>query len=705
MTIEQRAVPRFTVRLSPWPARTANEKSPSTRPRPLSLARDHDEATTVNEWGFGSEIKSWWDAEIARHPEWGLDRCETESQTEGSRKRSDLVVRDSTGQVKLAGELRLPDHPQSHPHDPENLTGAINKALQHGAPYAFTSDGTIFLLIDVAKVGRPLERVVDRIDIIEFEERRDLDDGVFLDRLRDEWNRVLQAIAPVVVGAQEPPGMSPDEMFVESLRALLRAPVASIRRGLHERDASDGSFHDDLIRWMVDEQGWVHNPNELEAEIQRVSSLSAYVFITRLLFYEALRQTHSELDDIRLSGMSAPLAVRHTEAVFELAKRVSGDYQTLFDWDRANEFALITSDAVRGWDRVLERLGDFQLAVLGYDILGRIFERLIEPTERYRWGQHYTQPDVVDLMLAFAIPGGCGNVLDPASGGGTFLVRAYERKRYFRPDSSHQERLRELFGIDISTFAATVSTINLASRHLAFEDNYPQVAANSFFRVTPASSFIQLPLPGTTLGTSYVEIDLPELDAVVCNPPYVRRQELSDHLLEEARRTLANPTAVVPPPGRVNRNANYHVYFWFHAAQFLKTEGRLVFITSGEWLDSDYGAALQKWLLDHFRLEAIVESRSEPWFSEARVGTVVVVAQRCEISSVRDANVVRFVALRTKLASLFEATGADGRVAQATELCSHLLSLPAGHHESVEMDWSTATQLDLAKAGYGDAVE
>lgn len=68
----------------------------------------------MNEWGFAAEVKSWWDSEFGRHPEWGLDRCEVERQTEGSLKRSDLVVW-AGGQVRLSGELRLPDHPQSSP--------------------------------------------------------------------------------------------------------------------------------------------------------------------------------------------------------------------------------------------------------------------------------------------------------------------------------------------------------------------------------------------------------------------------------------------------------------------------------------------------------------------------------------------------------------------------------------------------------------
>ena len=44
-----------------------------------------------------------------------------------------------------------------------------------------------------------------------------------------------------------------------------------------------------------------------------------------------------------------------------------------------------------------------------------LFERLIDPQERYQWGQHYTNPDVVDLMLSLAIPDGAGTVMDGKS--------------------------------------------------------------------------------------------------------------------------------------------------------------------------------------------------------------------------------------------------------------------------------------------------
>jgi len=331
-----------------------------------------------------------------------------------------------------------------------------------------------------------------------------------------------------------------------------------------------------------------------------------------------------------------------------------------------------------------------------------MFERLIDPHERYRWGQHYTNPDVVDLMLSYAIPDSEGSILDPAVGGGTFLVRGYARKHTLNPRKTHQEILAELYGIDVSAFAASLATVNLAVRELEFVENYPQVAVRSFFQIEPETPFMVLPAThslGLGAGTS-VPVQIKALRAVVCNPPYVRIHELGEARQEEASRILNRPTPRVPLPARLHGLSNYHVYFWLHASQFLEPDGRLVFITSGEWLDSDYGAILQRWLLQHFVIESVIESLAEPWFSEARVGTVVVSARLCEDDDSRSANQVRFVLLRKPLRDLYgPAPSEEEHFRNVDALRDRLLSLTTPAGESDEMDWSLISQAELYQVG------
>jgi hypothetical protein len=440
----------------------------------------------MNEWGFAGEVKSWWDAELQAHAEWHLSRCEVEKRTEGSLQRSDLVMYGPGSEIRLCGELRLPDHPQASPWHLDNLNNVINKARSHHCRWAFTSDGTKLLLIDTTLTGPANTYVVQELELVPFARRTELDSQTFLDRVQTRWKSALRDLAPVILGLTPPAGMDPDEVFINALRALLQAPVSAIRDEINLRRLADSAFENDLILWMVDEQGWSHSPQQWEQEVLRTAQPTAYVFTTRMMFYEALRRSQPTLSKLDLPKVTAPVAWRLFQGYFEDARIKSGDYETLFTWDKVNEFALISDSSIPAWQRVIRYLGVFDLSHISYDIQGKIFERLIDPDERYQWGQHYTKPDVVDLMLSFAIPDGHGVVLDPASGGGTFLVRAYVRKHVLEPTKTHQELLSELYGIDISAFAATLATVNLAVRSLTFDNNYPRIAAKNFVTVHAA---------------------------------------------------------------------------------------------------------------------------------------------------------------------------------------------------------------------------
>ena len=284
-----------------------------------------------------------------------------------------------------------------------------------------------------------------------------------------------------------------------------------------------------------------------------------------------------------------------------------------------SEYALISDSCVPHWRRLIEHIEHFDVSAIDHDILGRLFERLIEPNERYEWGRRYSSSDVVDLILSFAIPDGTGPVLDPATGGGTFLVRAYARKKRFSSGAKPSRRFPHLFGVDVSQFAATMATTNLAVRKLEFEDNYPRVKARSFFRVQPDDEFMTLPSGGQA-GAQQMPVFLPPMRAVVGNQRYISTlHKLERERKREAEKTLGRGVRI-RAPRKISRLANYHLYFWFHAAQFLRPEGTIGFLTSGEWLDSDYGAALQFWLLENFKIHAFIESGAEAWFFEAPSG-------------------------------------------------------------------------------------
>jgi hypothetical protein len=218
----------------------------------------------------------------------------------------------------------------------------------------------------------------------------------------------------------------------------------------------------------------------------------------------------------------------------------------------------------------------------------------------------------------------------------------------------------------------------------------------SFFGLEPGKAYMSIP----GADDDEIEVIVPPLRAITCNPPYVRVQKLSKPQRAEAELILGRSSPAPAVPAKVSGLANYHVFFWLQAARFLAPDGRLVFITAGEWMDSDYGGVLQEWLLENFCILAFIESMAEPWFSEARVGTVVTVAERCDDKNEREENLVRFVTLRRDLASLYGRSESPlEHFAKVDGLRDWILDLEGEAGESEELDWRTIYQRDLHALG------
>ena len=81
---------------------------------------------------------------------------------------------------------------------------------------------------------------------------------------------------------------------------------------------------------------------------------------------------------------------------------------------------------------------------------------------------------------------------------------------------------------------------------------------------------------------------------------------------------------------KLSGKADILAYLFFQTARFVKPGGRVGIITSNAWLDVDYGHELQQFLLDNFKIVSILESRCEPWFTEADVNTIATIVERCE---------------------------------------------------------------------------
>lgn len=245
-------------------------------------------------------------------------------------------------------------------------------------------------------------------------------------------------------------------------------------------------------------------------------------------------------------------------------------------------------------------------------------------SDRRRWGRFYTPPEWADLVLRLCVRHAADRVLDPSCGDGVFLARAAAYKQWLDPARSVAALSQELWGVEVDRDAAGRAMQNLNTQGLA-------------------ARIVCADFTGLDAG------DLPVFDCIVGNPPYTRQEWMGGLAPGGDKSALIG--RAIGGAARLTRRAGLYAYFFVHAARFLREGGRLGFIASNSWLDVDYGAGLQAFFLNNFRVIAVLESQAERWFADASVNACLVILERCADTQTRNDNLVRLVQLRRPLAA------------------------------------------------------
>jgi len=254
------------------------------------------------------------------------------------------------------------------------------------------------------------------------------------------------------------------------------------------------------------------------------------------------------------------------------------------------------------------------------------------------------------VLTAFAIRDPNDLILDPATGGGSFLRSAYVRKKNF--GATHERSLADIWGCEITAFAAELSTVTLATSDTHEPAAYPRVLLRDFFELRPGLE-TSLEIPGI-LG----RLSVPQtFDAVIGNPPYISYRHITNQ--DAILNALASDTELALP--KFSGKSDAYLWFVVHATRFLRQGGRLAFVVSAGMIFSDYGIPLIRFLGRHYRIRAVIDSIVERWFPEADTNTVLLLLERETDTALREENEMRFVRLRRPLAQIIPSPGDAGR--------------------------------------------
>ncbi len=441
-----------------------------------------------------------------------------------------------------------------------------------------------------------------------------------------------------------------DELFIFKIRKLIEVYSHSISNKVWDKYKHNKTFEKEIQQY-TQSQLW-NKPTTFE-EIENLTHIGMLMLISKLIFYKAYVDNKT-WDD--LYPMKVPDSINSPDELEELIWKYFEKFQEVtrnFELLIGNRSDIIfkipfVSDAVIDLVKeILDTEGHYNFSKIPFDIIGRIFEELIREDERHKLGQYFTPPHVIDFINAFAIHKSNDKVFDPSCGSGTFLVRAYERKKLLCAEEDkgarHEILLDEIYGNDLSGYPVYLSMLNLAIRNMR-RASYPRIINKDFFAIYERSSI--------TLHNQKGDEEkrlLPKFDAIIGNPPYTRQEDIGTMhgTVGKAKiQTLIKQECGFEPSQRTS----IYAYFFYHASVFLKDRGYLAFICQNSWLDTNYGIDMQRYLLRNYEIVAIMDSEVERFFPSASVNTTIVIARKQRDEEARNANTIKFIYLTATLA-------------------------------------------------------
>ncbi|MGE0130176.1 MAG: class I SAM-dependent DNA methyltransferase [Blastocatellales bacterium] len=611
----------------------------------------------ITEWEFTADVASQINEILRDRVELPFSEAKCEERKKGSQKRRDLTIYDRDGNRVLTGEVKMPDKKDGRsPLNEAVVKDAHDKANAIGVGYFFTWNVNNCVLWKTFEQGKSItERHVEFFDALPAPVR--VSDELLQPRIKEQVKRFLHRFlerCAAILSGDEPMLLLPlDEKFIKVWELALSPLVTKTLHAVSERYEKQKAFRAQLDRWMRDEQGWTLSNDEeaVRENLERAAKFSCYVLANKIVFYKALRRQFPKIKEMRL-----PSTIKTGEQLkaklddyFAHATKITRDYETVFQGDFGDTVPCLNDSAIDDWGDLLNDTDKFDFTQINYEVIGQIFERMLNPAERHKYGQHYTRSEVVDLINTFCIRTPEAKVLDPSCGGGTFLVRAYQRKSDLAAGRlSHQELVSQLFGTDISAYPVHLTTINLATRDLKEGANYPRVARQDFFKLKPNDAIFRIPANDDNEETDLAV--MPHVDAIVGNPPYVRQEKINEYYGGAYKKALQEQARKDGGGIELSGRSDILCYFFTHGFPFLADGGMMGLLTSSNWLDTAYGFALQKFLLDNFEIVAIFESNCEPWFTGARVTTAATILRRQSDAAKRNANLVKFVWIKKPVA-------------------------------------------------------
>lgn len=237
--------------------------------------------------------------------------------------------------------------------------------------------------------------------------------------------------------------------------------------------------------------------------------------------------------------------------------------------------------------------------------ISKLYENLMSDKERKTLGQVYTPNDVIENMVELVFENTQislnTTILDPACGGGYFLLQIFKKiKEYIIKNKINYNGCVEkhilenmIYGVDIDRFSAFLTKISLI-----FEANIIDINFNIY-----EEDFLIDFLPDC------------KFDIIIGNPPYIGHKNIEK---EYSCILKDNYSEVFYDKADIS-------YCFFKASHNLLNEkGAICFITSRYFLEAKYADKLRSYINDNLTIIKILDYNGQRVFKNAIISPMII---------------------------------------------------------------------------------
>jgi hypothetical protein len=236
------------------------------------------------------------------------------------------------------------------------------------------------------------------------------------------------------------------------------------------------------------------------------------------------------------------------------------------------------------------------------DILTGIYDRFMNREQRKKLGEFYTPPSIARYIVKRLGIHRDSRVFDPSCGSGTFLIESYRAMVGQDVERGAAEyvdvlaAMERIAGNDLNTFSAILAQIQLLWQLLGLKAEFEHLGFPDLRITAKVNSLVER--DHFSALDRFAELDVPEYDAVVGNPPYVRAERSEQDLDNRSKTEFERGRAGFPG---ISSKLNAYALFlyraldrWCKPADANGVAGRVGFVIPVSFFDSNDTAQMRR---------------------------------------------------------------------------------------------------------------